>query len=499
MTYRVYIKKDYKMVVRQIADRPAILRRRAYLAVATGLCIAAGLAIIMPSDKPAVMDTTVVTAEAVAHPEAYYKEAPSTYPTLTENSPVAIVTAVQEPSTESIAADSIAEELHATPWETATVKRGDNLALIFKRLHLSPRDLHHIIALGDETSTLKHMQPGQKLHFLISGGQLDELEYDINLTKPLHVTRLDNGFSAKTTVTELDTRIKKASGVIDSSLFLTAQDSGLSDNLTMQLIALYGWDIDFALDIRKGDRFFVIYEEHYKEGLKVKDGPILAAEFVNQNKPYRAVRYVHKNGHADYYSDSGHNMRKAFLRTPVNFTRISSRFSLKRKHPILNRIRAHKGVDYAAPTGTPIKATGDGVVTFAGRNGGYGKSVILKHGEKYSTVYAHLSRYVRSIKKGKRVEQGQTIGYVGTTGLATGPHLHYEFRIHGVHRNPLTVKLPKALRIPENIMADFKTQTLPLLAQLDVFTGKTEHTASLTLKQSMVALNDDTEKTSSSP
>jgi murein DD-endopeptidase MepM/ murein hydrolase activator NlpD len=223
----------------------------------------------------------------------------------------------------------------------------------------------------------------------------------------------------------------------------------------------------------------MIYEEKFKDGVKVQDGAILAAEFVNQGKSFRAVRYTHADGYTDYYNDTGYSMRKAFLRTPVNFTRISSGFSLGRKHPVLNTIRAHRGVDYAAPAGTPIKATGAGIVTFSGYKGGYGNVVILRHGEKYSTLYGHMSRFAKGISTGKRIKQGQTIGYVGMTGLATGPHLHYEFHVNGVHRNPLTVELPKALGIPGGIMADFKAKTTPLLSQLDnVITGQAIQTAS---------------------
>ena len=207
--------------------------------------------------------------------------------------------------------------------------------------------------------------------------------------------------------------------------------------------------------------------------MKVTDGPIIAAEFVNRNTPLRAIRYTHADGRVDYYADNGDAMRKAFLRTPVALARISSRFNLKRKHPILNKIRAHKGVDYAAATGTPIKATGDSTVIHASRKGGYGRTVILKHGGKYTTLYAHLHRYARGVRTGKRVKQGQIIGYVGKSGLATGPHLHYEFRVHGVHRNPLTVKLPKVESISKDVMPEFRENITPMLAELDRLTGKT--------------------------
>ena len=212
----------------------------------------------------------------------------------------------------------------------------------------------------------------------------------------------------------------------------------------------------------------------FKNGEKVGDGPIIAAEFINQKKVYRAVRYTSPEGDTNYYNEDGFSMRKAFLRTPVNFSRISSTFSLSRKHPVLNRIRAHKGVDYAAPTGTPIKSTGDGSVSFIGTNGGYGRMITIRHGGIYTTAYAHMSRYVSGLKKGKKVKQGDTIGYVGSSGLATGPHLHYEFRVNGSHRNPLTVQFPKAEGIPKEINGlILRNKQTHLLAKLDISWRKT--------------------------
>ncbi|HEY4731902.1 MAG TPA: peptidoglycan DD-metalloendopeptidase family protein, partial [Gammaproteobacteria bacterium] len=383
----------------------------------------------------------------------------------------------QEPSspedlaTETPAADfnetsPVANE-HAYDWETLTVRSGDNLSLIFDRLHISRQALDSIMSLGKPAMALKYLMPGHELRVRHSDGQLHALEYDINLTDTIHVSRQDTVFLADTVTTELETRVNQAFAIITDSLFLSAQRSGLSDNLTMQLVELFGWDIDFALDIREGDRFFILYEEKFKNGEKMQDGPILAAEFINQDTPFHSVRYKTADGYSSYYDEEGFSMRKAFLRTPVNFRRISSVFSQTRKHPILNKIRAHKGVDYAAPIGTPVKSTADGIVSYAGTNGGYGKEIVLRHGEKYSTAYGHLSRFANGITVGKRIQQGQTIGYVGMTGLATGPHLHYEFRINGVHHNPLTVVLPKALGISVGEMADFKAHTRSLMAQLE--------------------------------
>jgi len=354
-------------------------------------------------------------------------------------------------------------------WHTVTVKKGDNLALIFSKLGISAQQLHTLLSAGEDTATLKQLYPGDELRLYIdSEKQLKGLVYDIDEIRTLQVAYGGDGFHINTIEHEIEQRIAHASGTIESSLFLAAQKAGLSDAATMELAGIFGWDIDFVLDIREGDSFTIIYEELYLNGEKLRDGNILAAEFVNRNTPYRAIRYTDNTGRADYFAPDGKNMRKAFLRTPVDFTRISSGFSLGRKHPVLNLIRAHKGVDYAAPAGTPVKATGDGKITFRGTKGGYGKTVIIQHGSNYSTVYAHLSGYARGTGNGMRVRQGQIIGYVGSTGLATGPHLHYEFQVNGVHRNPLRVKLPDAAPLAAHYKEDFTAVMQPLIAQLDL-------------------------------
>jgi murein DD-endopeptidase MepM/ murein hydrolase activator NlpD len=231
---------------------------------------------------------------------------------------------------------------------------------------------------------------------------------------------------------------------------------------------IFGWDIDFALDIRPGDRFNVIYEQRYRDGQFVGDGRILAAEFVNDGETYRAVRYTSEDGKVDdYFTPEGRSMRRQFVRAPLDFTRVSSNFNLRRRHPILNIIRAHQGVDYAAPIGTVIKAAGNGRVGYVGFNGGYGRVVILEHGGGISTLYGHMSRFARGLHDGERVKQGQTIGYVGRSGAATGPHLHYEYRVNGTHKNPRTVKLPDAAPLPGKYFTDFHVKAGVLLAVLE--------------------------------
>jgi len=265
---------------------------------------------------------------------------------------------------------------------------------------------------------------------------------------------------------ETPRHVTSVHGTINSSLSSAAQKVGLSNELILQLTNIFAWDIDFATNLHQGDQFTVVYETT-RVGNNSSDYQIIAAEFVNQGRILTAMRYKDSEGQVNYYSPEGKPMRKAFLSTPVDFVRISSGFDTHRKHPILNRIRAHKGIDYAARTGTPVKSAGDGEVTFRGNKGGYGQVMIVKHGEHYETLYAHLSDFKEGLESGDQVKQGDVIGYVGQTGLATGPHLHYEFRIDGVHRNPETLNLAQSLPLHAEALADFKAQTQPTLAQLN--------------------------------
>ena len=365
-----------------------------------------------------------------------------------------------------------ANNLTPKQWREYKVKSGDNLARLFKRAKIKPQQLDEMMKSGEEVKTLTKIFPKDVIRVL-SGedGVLQALRYDIDHKSYLMVERENGALVAKTYNHQIETRETHASGEIDSSLFLAAQDAGISQNVIMELANVFGWDIDFALDIRKGDTFTVLYEELYRNGEKISDGNILAAEFINDGKPYRAVRYTNpQTNRSEYFTPDGKSMRKAFLRSPVNFTRISSRFTTKRYHPVLHKFRSHKGVDYAAKRGTPIEAAGDGKVIFKGKKGGYGKVMIVQHGSKYTTLYAHLKTYNRKLKVGSKVKQGQTIAYVGSSGLATGPHLHYEFRVNGVHRNPLTVKLPISKPVPKRYLADFELTTTPIFSQLDLLT-----------------------------
>lgn len=502
MTYRVYIKEDYKNKVERVELKKKSPRLKLVLLSFSLLTISGvfifGKGFLHPEQTTAEINPTdtslsskqidasdasskqtadllnkeilynEIEPEIIANDLANFEETEGFDNNLDET-----IYINHEDNLKTFEEDIVTEIETPNPWQSVTVKSGDSLALIFSRLGLSPTTLYNIMSLGKEVSILKKIRPGQQINFQIEDEKLVELQYEMSLTKTLHINNTENKFTTEIKEIELEKVVKNTSAIINDSLFLAGKRAGLTDNLIMQLVAVYGWDIDFALDIRQGDSFTVIYEEQYKDGVKVSDGPIIAAEFVNRNTPLRAIRYTHDDGRVDYYADNGDAMRKAFLRTPVELARISSRFNLKRRHPILNKIRAHKGVDYAASTGTPIKATGDGTVIFSGKKGGYGRTVILKHGGKYSTLYAHMHRYARGVRTGSRVKQGQIIGYVGKSGLATGPHLHYEFRINGVHRNPLTVKLPKVESISKKELAEFKLKINPMIAELDRITGKT--------------------------
>ena len=368
-------------------------------------------------------------------------------------------------------------------WQTFIVKPGYNLAIICSRAGVKAGEVHTLMQLGDPVKKLKTLFPNDKLLLkILPDGTLAALQYDIDQSERLLVTRNIKRkpgtpvFKVQLIKRPLETRTAHASGIINDSLYLAAQRAGLSNAVTGELANLFGWDIDYTQQVRKGDRFTVVYEDYFRDGEKVDDSGgyrdipfghrIIAAEFINNGTVYRALRYTNPAGKTDYYTPDGRNLRKTFMRNPVD-ARVSSTFNPRRLHPLLHKVRPHRGVDYAAPRGTPIRATGDGKVVFHGLQHGYGRTIIIQHGQRYSTLYAHMSKFAKNTAKGRRVKQGQTIGYVGKSGLATGVHLHYEFRIDGVHHNPLTVKFPSVAPIPDQYLADFKQKTRTQVAQLD--------------------------------
>ena len=348
------------------------------------------------------------------------------------------------------------------------VENGDTLSTVFAKVGLSATTLHAVLNSSKEAKQLTRLKVGQALEFKLSeDGQLESLHSKLSDLESIALAKNDKGFSFKRELVKPEVQTTYSHGVINSSLFLSAKRAGLSHSLTMDLANVFGYDIDFAMDIREGDEFELIYEKKVVNGKQVGTGNILSARFTNRGKTYTAVRYTNKQGNSSYYNANGESMRKAFIRTPVDFARISSRFSTGRRHPVLNKIRAHKGVDYAAPRGTPIKAAGDGRITLAGRHGGYGNAVIIQHGQRYRTLYAHMNGFAKGIRSGTNVKQGQIIGYIGTTGLSTGPHLHYEFQVNGVHVDPLSQKLPMADPIASSEKARFMQLSKPLMAQMD--------------------------------
>ena len=339
-----------------------------------------------------------------------------------------------------------------------TITAGESLASIFKKYGYEPRDLY-LLTQSEFGTALKSVYPKQELSFLMRDGGLVQVKYSLNPLQSYIFDKDGDNFRSESINLHPDRFLERKHGVIENSLFLTSQSIGLSDNLIMRFAQIFQWDVDFVLDIRPGDEFSIVFESLYLNGKKVGDGDILAAIFVNQSKSFEALAYATQDDRLDYFTPAGKNMRKAFLRAPLEFSRISSNFNPRRRHPLFKTVIPHRGIDYAAPNGTPVFASGDGKVLKASRTKANGKFIVISHGDQFVTKYLHLSNFANRIKKGKRVKQGQTIGYVGSTGYATGPHLHYEFLVNGVHRNPRTVQLPKAASIPPNQLEHFLYET----------------------------------------
>ena len=351
-------------------------------------------------------------------------------------------------------------------WSSVTVKSGDSLSTLFQRVGLSARDVYRVTQATKKSNSLRTLFPGDTLDFVINAGQLQKVRLIKSPLQQIIITRQEQGpYKVETITRQPDIETLFIQGAISNSLFLDGQRAGLSQKKLMELTNIFGWDIDFALDIRVQDQFALIYEEKYLDDQFIGEGHILTAQFTNRGQVFNAIR--HSDG--NYYSPKGYSMRKAFLRSPVDFFRISSKYNPNRKHPVLKTIRPHRGVDYAAATGTPIKASGDGKVIWRGTKGGYGRTIILQHAGIYTTRYAHMSKYNSKLKKGSRVKQGQIIGYIGSSGLVTGPHLHYEFRANGVHKNPLKVKFPNVKPLNKKQMKEFKPMANAILAQLQSY------------------------------
>ncbi len=355
----------------------------------------------------------------------------------------------------------------APSWDERTVKRGDSLAGIFKRAGFTERHVHSLLQGAPEARALARIHPGEVIAFLADeSGELAAVRHVKSRLETTEYRSVDTGYSTEKILLEPEIRETRAAATIRSSLFLAGQDAGLSQNLIMKIANIFGGVIDFVLDPRTGDTIHVIYQELYLDGEKYRDGDILAVSYTSGGKTLNAYRYRDSNGDVGYYNEDGVSMRRAFLMAPVDFTRISSNFNPRRLHPIYKTRRPHRGTDYAAPKGTPVFAAGKGKVIEAGYTRSNGNYVFIRHGQDIVTRYLHLHK--RSVKDGQRVAQSQVIGTVGSTGAATGPHLHYEFLVNGVHRNPRTIlkKLPKGRSLAAAEMPAFRTATAHVSSQL---------------------------------
>ena len=454
--------------VRPVLDRPAVR-----LGVIGALAVVVVLVLSIDTAEPPARQL------ATGEPEAASAAEPPGRPA--ETGLDEAVTA-GSPSREDGAAEPAMADVRPAPrehaWDYVQVASGDTLEIIFRRLGLSPGLLHRVVTLDDNGRALADLRPGDVLAFDIDDeGALRAVRAEKDdenwLFIEAAVEASDDGdaqlvLTSRVEPRALESRVVEVEAEITSSLFTAGKNAGLSDNMLLRLANIFGWDIDFALDIRRGDRFALVYEEIYRDGQFLRQGAILAARFVNRGDTFEAVRFDAGNG-PDYYDTEGRPMRKAFLRSPINFTRVSSNFNPRRLHPVTRRVRPHNGTDYAAPTGTPVWAAGDGTVLEAGYTRPNGNYIFLQHGNQIVTRYLHLSR--KDVKRGDRVRQGQTIGAVGSTGLATGPHLHYEFLVNGRHRDPRRVDLPEAIPLPDDVLPSFREHAAPFLSRLDRLTG----------------------------
>jgi len=352
---------------------------------------------------------------------------------------------------------------------------GQTMGELFAELGLSSTTLHRLLDHPGARQSLSMIRVGDEFVFGIdAAGELTSLQFARGDNERVVLHLEGDQIREELQARPLQRRVHMASGEIRGSLIAAGEAAGMSYTSILELAKAFSYDIDFTQDLRRGDRFEVVYEEIWRDGERLRSGDVLAATFINQGKTLQVFRYQYADGRTDYFDADGRPMKKGFLRMPVEFARISSRFSNARRHPILGRTRAHQGVDYAAATGTPIMAAGDGKITFAGWKGGYGRTVIIQHANNVSTLYGHMSRF-GNFKTGSRVRQGDVIGQIGSSGLATGPHLHYEFRIGGVHRDPLKVTMPKPEPLHASELQRFRLQTQPLLAQLKLLSGGSEY------------------------
>ena len=375
-----------------------------------------------------------------------------------------VVEDIALPSAPSTGTDELARF-----WREERIQRGDTVASVLARLKVNDPAAVAYLLQAKDVRPLYQLIPGRSIRVVTTeDGGLESLSYVNSDGRRLHVKRSELGFSASKEVPPTEQWVMQSSGEIETSLFAATDVAGVPEMVAVQLAEIFSSDVDFHRDLRRGDRFSVVYEARAADGELVGFGRVLSAEFVNQGNVFRAVYFRDARGRSGYYTPDGRNMRKAFLRTPIEFSRVTSGFSNSRFHPLLKAWRAHKGIDYGAPTGTRVRATADGYVTFAGRKGGYGNVVTVRHSNGYTTLYAHLSGLAQGVRQGRRVNQGEVVGLVGSTGLATGSHLHYEFHVNGVHQNPMRLAMPPGPPITEQLRPEFEEAARPLFARLDM-------------------------------
>jgi murein DD-endopeptidase MepM/ murein hydrolase activator NlpD len=352
-------------------------------------------------------------------------------------------------------------------WTTYHVKSYDNLTNIFYKLgHQSTlKDLLENSSLKKELALLKK---GSIVRASSADGKLSELVFTHNKKDSYVITLNNDKYSGKWKKNIFEIRQSRASFTIKNGLFFDGRKAGIANNIIKQVVKVFDWDIDFSHDIRVGDEVTTVFEEIYHDGDKVGNQHLLAAEFVNKGREFKAIRYSYKDGKSDYFTPQGREMKKAFIRTPISHARVSSHFNPGRFHPVLHKIKAHKGTDFAGRTGTPIMATGNGIIKSIGRKGGYGRTIVIQHREGYTTLYAHMSKFKSKLKLGTKVYQGDVIGYVGSSGLATGPHLHYEFRLNEKAIDPMRASLPNSMSLTSSELRDFRTKAINLVLQLNV-------------------------------
>jgi murein DD-endopeptidase MepM/ murein hydrolase activator NlpD len=486
-----------ELISRQLSIISHYPRGHAYLLGGLGVCMLGLLALPSESSNAGPALTTLPVTSEVIDSKAGFESiaippqpaaAAALNPMLTLEEVDGELVEDLNSASASTQSDSLISPEKVTPapqWKKYSIASGDSLSLLFSKVGLNDGDLFALLNSSAEAKVLNRVYPGYQLEFKIpANGELEQLRVFKNPLEGYLFTRTEGTYSVETIVKNPEIRQTFKVGTISDSLFLAGKREQIPATTIMEMANIFGGVIDFILDPRAGDEFSILYEEKYLDGKFIGHGEILASRFVNQGKVYTAVRYIDDEGEVGYYNPEGESMRKAFLRSPLDVFRISSNFNPSRRHPVLNTIRAHKGTDYAAPTGTPIRATSDGRVTFSGRKGSFGNLVVIQHSGGFETKYAHLNKF-GVYKKGARVRQGDVIGYVGSTGSATGPHLHYEFLVNGVHQNPRTIvdKLPKARSIDPDQLENFKSQTAGLVDQFNTLAAQGQKRALLTLAQ----------------